>query len=115
DGAVLPILHLNGYKIANPAVLARIPQDELEALLTGYGYRPITVASQEPEHDPADVHRQVAVALDEAFDAIAAIQRGARLDGERGRPLWPMLSLRTPKGWTGRREVDGAKVEGTWR
>ncbi|EHI10947.1 phosphoketolase family protein [Mycolicibacterium thermoresistibile] len=115
DGAVLPILHLNGYKIANPAVLARIPQDELEALLTGYGYRPITVASQEPEHDPADVHRQLAVALDEAFDAIAAIQRGARLDGERGRPLWPMLILRTPKGWTGPREVDGAKVEGTWR
>ena len=115
DGAVLPILHLNGYKIANPAVLARIPQDELEALLTGYGYRPITVASQEPEHDPADVHRQLAVALDEAFDAIAAIQRGARLDGERGRPLWPMLILRTLKGWTGPREVDGAKVEGTWR
>ncbi|WP_029114007.1 phosphoketolase [Mycobacterium sp. URHB0044] len=111
DGAVLPILHLNGYKIANPTVLARIPQQELESLLVGYGYRPITVAGD----DPANVHQQLAAALDESFDEIAAIQRAARLDGQPGRPLWPMIVMRTPKGWTGPKEVDGKKVEGTWR
>ena len=111
DGAVLPILHLNGYKIANPTVLARIPQEELESLLYGYGYRPITVAGD----DPANVHQQLAIAFDEAFDQIAAIQRAARLDGETGRPLWPMIVLRTPKGWTGPKEVDGNRVEGSWR
>jgi xylulose-5-phosphate/fructose-6-phosphate phosphoketolase len=92
-------------------VLARIPADELDALLYGYGYRPITVAGD----DPAIVHQQLATAFDEAFDQIAAIQRAARLDGEPGRPLWPMIILRTPKGWTGPREVDGKQVEGTWR
>ncbi len=111
DGAVLPILHLNGYKIANPTVLARLPQEELESLLTGYGYRPITVAGD----DPANVHQQMAVALDEAFDQIAAIQRAARVDGVTRRPSWPMIVLRTPKGWTGPHEVDGKQVEGTWR
>ncbi len=111
DGAVLPILHLNGYKIANPTVLARIPAEELDSLMRGYGYVPITVAGDEP----ADVHRQLAAALDDAFDQIAAIQRAAREDGQTGRPLWPMIILRTPKGWTGPREVDGTKVEGTWR
>jgi xylulose-5-phosphate/fructose-6-phosphate phosphoketolase len=111
DGAVLPILHLNGYKIANPTVLARIPQEELESLLYGYGYRPITVAGD----DPANVHQQLATAFDEAFDQIGAIQQAARLDGETGRPLWPMIVMRTPKGWTGPKEVDGKKVEGTWR
>ncbi|MCV7434196.1 phosphoketolase family protein [Mycolicibacterium bacteremicum] len=111
DGAVLPILHLNGYKIANPTVLARIPAEELDALMRGYGYTPITVAGD----DPAEVHRTLAAALDDAFDQIAAIQRAAREDGQRGRPLWPMIILRTPKGWTGPREVDGKKVEGTWR
>ncbi|MGV0873901.1 phosphoketolase family protein [Mycolicibacterium sp. XJ879] len=111
DGAVLPILHLNSYKIANPTVLARIPADELESLLSGYGYRPITVAGDDPEN----VHQQLATAFDEAFDQIAAIQRAARLDGEPGRPLWPMVVLRTPKGWTGPKVVDGKKVEGTWR
>jgi xylulose-5-phosphate/fructose-6-phosphate phosphoketolase len=111
DGAVLPILHLNGYKIANPTVLARIPHEELESLLYGYGYRPITVAGD----DPANVHQQLATAFDEAFDQIGAIQQAARLDGETGRPLWPMIVLRTPKGWTGPKEVDGKKVEGTWR
>jgi xylulose-5-phosphate/fructose-6-phosphate phosphoketolase len=111
DGAVLPILHLNEYKIANPTVLSRIPQEELESLFNGYGYRPITVAGD----DPANVHQQLATALDEAFDQIAAIQRAARLDGEKGRPLWPMIVLRTPKGWTGPKQVDGKKVEGTWR
>ncbi|MCF6386164.1 phosphoketolase family protein [Mycobacterium sp. MBM] len=111
DGAVLPILHLNGYKIANPTVLARIPAEELESLMRGYGYVPITVAGD----DPVDVHRQLAAALDDAFDQIGAIQRAARVDGQTGRPLWPMIILRTPKGWTGPREVDGKKVEGTWR
>ncbi|WP_102143842.1 phosphoketolase family protein [Mycobacterium hubeiense] len=111
DGAVLPILHLNGYKIANPTVLSRIPQEELESLMYGYGYRPITVAGD----DAANVHQQLATALDEAFDQIAAIQRAARLDREAGRPLWPMIIVRTPKGWTGPKEVDGKKVEGTWR
>lgn len=111
DGAVLPILHLNGYKIANPTVLARIPQEDLESLLLGYGYRPITVAGD----DPVIVHQQLATAFDEAFDQIAAIQRAARLDREAGRPLWPMVVLRTPKGWTGPAVVDGKKVEGTWR
>jgi xylulose-5-phosphate/fructose-6-phosphate phosphoketolase len=111
DGAVLPILHLNGYKIANPTVLARIPTNELESLLRGYGYRPITVAGD----DPANVHQQLAAALDEAFDEIAAIRRDARSGGNTERPVWPMIVLRTPKGWTGPREVDGKRVEGTWR
>jgi xylulose-5-phosphate/fructose-6-phosphate phosphoketolase len=113
DGAVLPILHLNGYKIANPTVLARIPHEELESPLYGYGYRPITVAGDGDR--PANVHQQLATAFDEALDQIGAIQQAARLDGETGRPLWPMIVLRTPKGWTGPKEVDGKKVEGTWR
>ncbi|MGA8329270.1 MAG: phosphoketolase family protein [Mycobacterium sp.] len=111
DGAVLPILHLNGYKIANPTVLARIPHAELESLLRGYGYRPITVAG----NDPADVHQQLAAALDDAFDEIAAIQRDARGGGAVERPVWPMIVLGTPKGWTGPKQVDGKQVEGTWR
>nr|WP_024443754.1 phosphoketolase family protein [Mycobacterium sp. UM_WGJ] len=111
DGAVLPILHLNGYKIANPTVLDRIPQSELESLLRGYGYRPITVAGD----DPAVVHQLLAAALDDAFDDIAAIQRAARTEGSSMRPVWPMIVLRTPKGWTGPKVVDGRQVEGTWR
>src|ERR1700739_1713654 len=111
DGAVLPILQLNGYKIANPTVLARIPHAELEALLRGYGYRPILVAGD----DPANVHQQLAAALDDAFDDIAAIQRAARSGNQTQRPVWPMIVLRTPKGWTGPKVVDGKKVEGTWR
>ena len=111
DGAVLPILHLNGYKIANPTVLARIPHAELESLLRGYGYRPITVAGD----DPASVHQQLAAALDDAFDDIAAIQRAAPDTGQTERPVWPMIVLRTPKGWTGPKEVDGLPVEGTFR
>lgn len=114
DGAVLPILHLNGYKIANPTVLARIPQTELESLLRGYGYRPITVAGSD-DQEPASVHQQLAAALDDAFDDIAAIQRAARSGGAADRPVWPMIVLRTPKGWTGPKEVDGKRVEGTWR
>ncbi|HEX3454787.1 MAG TPA: phosphoketolase family protein [Gaiellaceae bacterium] len=111
DGAVLPILHLNGYKIANPTVLARIPEHELVSLLTGYGWRPLLVTGDEPEL----VHQALAAALDEALDDIARIRRAAREDGVTGRPAWPMIVLRTPKGWTGPKEVDGVQVEGTWR
>jgi xylulose-5-phosphate/fructose-6-phosphate phosphoketolase len=111
DGAVLPILHLNGYKIANPTILARIGDDELDALLRGYGYRPYLVEGD----DPATVHQSLAATLDRVFDEIAEIQRAARSDGVTDRPQWPMIVLRTPKGWTGPREVDGVPVEGTWR
>jgi xylulose-5-phosphate/fructose-6-phosphate phosphoketolase len=111
DGAVLPILHLNGYKIANPTVLARIPESELGALLTGYGYRPIFVEGDEPRA----MHRQMASALDDALDDIAAIQRRARDAGGRARPMWPAIVLRTPKGWTGPKEVDGLPAEGSFR
>ncbi len=111
DGAVLPILHLNGYKIANPTVLARIPEKELVRLLEGYGHRPILVTGD----DPVLVHRAMAAALDDAFDDIAAIQKGARASGTAERPAWPMIVLRTPKGWTGPKVVDGLAVEGTWR
>src|SRR6266542_3360486 len=106
DGAVLPILHLNGYKIANPTVLARIPEAELVALFEGYGYRPLFVSGDEPEA----VHQQLAAALDESLDEIARIQHAARADGETRRPQWTMLILRTPKGWTGPKEVDGLPV-----
>jgi xylulose-5-phosphate/fructose-6-phosphate phosphoketolase len=111
DGAVLPVLQLNGWKIANPTVLARIPERELLALLEGYGWAPRVVSGDEPEA----VHQELAAALDLALDEIAAIQTAARDDGETTRPRWPMLVLRTPKGWTGPREVDGKQVEGTWR
>jgi xylulose-5-phosphate/fructose-6-phosphate phosphoketolase len=111
DGAVLPILHLNGYKIANPTVLARIPERELFALFEGYGYRPLLVSGDEPEA----VHQAFAAALDETLDEIAQIQHAARNQGVTERPRWPMIVLRTPKGWTGPEEVDGLPVEGTWR
>jgi xylulose-5-phosphate/fructose-6-phosphate phosphoketolase len=111
DGAVLPILHLSGYKIANPTVLARIPEDELASLFRGYGYRPIVVGGD----DPGPMHRAMAAALDEAADAIAAIQQDARERGATARPCWPMIILRSPKGWTGPKLVDGVRVEGTWR
>ncbi|HEY7380659.1 MAG TPA: phosphoketolase family protein [Gaiella sp.] len=111
DGAVLPILHLNGYKIANPTVLARIPEHELAALMQGYGWRPLFVEGDEP----AAVHRLFASVLGEALDDIAEIQRAARSGGGVERPSWPMIVLRTPKGWTGPSEVDGLPVEGTWR
>src|SRR5690349_9676745 len=106
DGVVLPVLHLNGYKIASPTVLARIRPDELAALLRGYGWRPIVVEGG----DPALVHRRFAAALADALDEIAAIKATAT-----ARPQWPMLVLRTPKGWTGPAVVDGVPVEGTWR
>jgi len=111
DGAVLPILHLNGYKIANPTVPARIPHAELEALLTGYGYHVYTVAGDEPR----EVHEELATALDSIITEIQEIQRRARQGGDRERPRWPMLVLKTPKGWTGPKFVDGQQVEGTWR
>jgi xylulose-5-phosphate/fructose-6-phosphate phosphoketolase len=115
DGAVLPVLHLNGYKIANPTVLARIDDDELVALLRGYGYEPVIVGGGFGGEDPLHVHQRFATALDEVLDGIAQIQREARGDGRSERPRWPMLVLRTPKGWTGPKEVDGLPVEGTWR
>ncbi|OUL96904.1 phosphoketolase family protein [Paraburkholderia hospita] len=111
DGAVLPVLHLNGYKIANPTILARIPHEELEALLTGYGYKPWFVEGDEPEK----MHQQMAVTLDECIDEIRAIQQRARQEGNTQRPRWPMIVLRSPKGWTGPREFGGHKIEGTWR
>jgi xylulose-5-phosphate/fructose-6-phosphate phosphoketolase len=115
DGAVLPVLHLNGFKIANPTVLARIPERELVALFEGYGWRPLVVSGGFDGEDPAHVHRRLAVALDDALDEIREIQRAAREDGVASRPTWPMLILRTPKGWTGPKEVDGKKTEGSWR
>jgi xylulose-5-phosphate/fructose-6-phosphate phosphoketolase len=111
DGAVLPILHLNGYKIANPTILARIPEAELQALLEGYGYAPRFVSGSEPEA----MHQLMAATLDEVVAEIGAIQHRARAEGDTSRPRWPMIVLRTPKGWTGPREVDGVPVEGTWR
>jgi xylulose-5-phosphate/fructose-6-phosphate phosphoketolase len=111
DGAVLPILHLNGYKIANPTVLARIPEAELVSFLEGCGWRPMIVDGDDPE----PVHQAFAAALDEALDQIAEIHRAAREDGNEARPQWPMIVLRTPKGWTGPKVVDGLPVEGTWR
>jgi xylulose-5-phosphate/fructose-6-phosphate phosphoketolase len=111
DGAVLPILHLNGYKIANPTVLARIGDDELTGLLEGYGYRPFLVDTD----DPKTGHQLMAATLDAAVAEIQRIQQQARGDGMESRPRWPMIVLRTPKGWTGPEEVDGLPVEGTWR
>lgn len=111
DGAVLPVLHLNGYKIAGPTVLARIGDEELTQLMRGYGYEPAIVSGDEP----AQMHRLMAAALDKALDDIHAIQQHARNDGFRERPHWPMIVLRSPKGWTGPRQVDGVPVEGTFR
>jgi xylulose-5-phosphate/fructose-6-phosphate phosphoketolase len=111
DGAVLPILHLNGYKIANPTVLARISHEELTQLLIGYGHEPLFVEGD----DPATMHQLMAAALDKAFDSIAAIQQRARTNKNAGRPMWPMIVLRSPKGWTGPKEVDGQMTEASWR
>ena len=111
DGAVLPILHLNGYKIAGPTVLARIPQTELEALLRGYGHEPYFVAGD----DPATMHAMMAATLDEIVAKLREIQRRARAGGAPARPPWPMIVLRSPKGWTGPKVVDGVPIEGTFR
>jgi xylulose-5-phosphate/fructose-6-phosphate phosphoketolase len=111
DGAVLPILHLNGYKIAGPTVLARLPHDELESLFVGYGYQPYFVEGD----DPATMHQEMAATLDVAVADIKKIQRAARTKGFRKRPRWPMIVLRSPKGWTGPKVVDGKQAEGTFR
>lgn len=111
DGAVLPILHLNGYKIANPTVLARIPKDELEQLFRGYGYKPYFVEGDVPE----EVHQLLAKTLETVVNEIKQIQNEARSNGFTKRPQWPMIIFSTPKGWTGPKMVDGLQVEGTWR
>jgi xylulose-5-phosphate/fructose-6-phosphate phosphoketolase len=111
DGAVLPILNLNGYKIANPTVLARISREELESLFVGYGYKPYFVEGS----DPRVVHQKMAETLDRAIEDIRSVQRKARQSKEPVRPRWPMIVLRTPKGWTGPKELEGHKLEGSWR
>ena len=111
DGAVLPVLNLNGYKIANPTILARISHEEIEALFRGYGYTPYFVEGS----DPAEMHQRMASVMEECVLKIKEIQRDARVHGNVYRPRWPMIILRTPKGWTGPEEVDGHKVEGFWR
>jgi len=108
---VLPVLHLNGYKIANPTVLARIPEAELVSLLRGYGWEPLVVAGSDPEQ----MHQLMAAILDTCLDRIAEIQDSARTGGITARPVWPMAVLRTPKGWTGPKQIDGHAVEGSWR
>ncbi|VIO67831.1 phosphoketolase family protein [Bradyrhizobium ivorense] len=111
DGAVLPILHLNGYKIANPTILGRMRDEEISLLLKGYGFDPLFVEGS----DPSDMHQKMARALDEVLDRIGDTQTRARNGPSAGRPRWPMIVLRSPKGWTGPKEVDGKKVEGFWR
>ena len=111
DGAVLPILHLNGYKIANPTVLARISHEELESYFIGHGYQPYFVEGSEP----AAMHQAMASTLDRVIGEIKAIQKEARSQGQTKRPRWPMIVLRSPKGWTGPKEVDGKKTEDYWR
>ena len=111
DGAVLPVLHLNGYKISNPTILARIPRDELEALLIGYGHKPYFVEGD----DPSSMHQQMASTMEQCILEIRSIQQHARSTGIPTSPRWPMVVLRSPKGWTGPKVVDGHKVEGSWR
>jgi xylulose-5-phosphate/fructose-6-phosphate phosphoketolase len=111
DGVVLPILNLNGYKIANPTILARISHEELEALFVGYGYKPYFVEGSEPEQ----MHQQMAATLDQVLAEIRAAQKAARAENKVERPRWPMIVLRSPKGWTGPKEIGGHKTEGSWR
>src|SRR3954463_16344519 len=111
DGAVLPILHLKGYKIANPCFLARIPEDELRKFFEGMGYAPLFVTG----HEPAKVHQQLAAALDSALAEIKRIRKAAREQGSNARPAWPMIVMRPPKGWTCPAEIDGKKCEDYWR
>ncbi|EQD31952.1 phosphoketolase, partial [mine drainage metagenome] len=111
DGAVLPVLHLNGYKIANPTLLARIPEDELKKLFEGYGYTPHFVDGS----DPLPMHRLMARTMEKCLAEIRAIQKKARSSGRPERGRWPMIVLRTPKGWTAPKEVDGHRIEGSFR
>lgn len=111
DGAVLPILHLNGYKISNPTVFSRISHEEIESFFKGCGWKPIFVEGDVP----MEMHKKMALALDEAMDEIKAIQKNARENNDLTRPIWPMIVLRTPKGWTGPKVVDGLEIEGTFR
>ena len=111
DGAVLPVLHLNGYKIANPSILSRIDHAELESLFRGLGWTPIFVEGS----DPLTMHRTMAMAMEQAVLTIRAIQEQARSSGDAFRPRWPMIVLRSPKGWTGPQELDGKKIENFWR
>ncbi len=111
DGVVLPILNLNGYKIANPTILSRISKEELEALFVGYGYKPYFVEGS----DPMQMHQKMADTLERILQEIRAIQRAARQSRDESRPRWPMIVLRTPKGWTGPKDLDGHKIEGFWR
>ena len=110
DGAVLPILHLNGYKIANPTILARITHEELDQLLRGYGWTPYFVEG----HEPALMHEAMAATLDTVVEQIKVIQTDARVHGNAARPRWPMIVLNSPKGWTGPKVVDGVQIEGTF-
>src|SRR6202521_233185 len=111
DGAVLPILHLNGYKIANPTLLARITREELDQLLRGYGWTPYYVEG----HEPSLMHEAMAATLDTVVEQIKTIQQDARVNSDLARPRWPMIVLNSPKGWTGPKMVDGMQVEGTFR
>src|SRR5206468_3179995 len=111
DGTVLPILHLNGYKIAGPTVMARIPKEELAHLFTGYGYEPFFVEGD----DPAVMHQTMAGTIDRVLGRIRSIQQEARTQGMTSRPVWPLVILRTPKGWTGPKTLDGLPVEGSFR
>src|SRR5258707_2153393 len=111
DGAVLRVLHLNGYKINNPTILARISHEELESLFKGYGWTPHFVEGS----DPDTMHQLMAATMEDCVLEIRRIQQEARKSGKASRPRWPMIVLRSPKGWTGPKEVDGHKVEGFWR
>ena len=115
DGVVLPILHLNGYKIANPTVLARIGEDELDALMRGYGHKPHVFVAGFDDEDHDSIHARFAALLDEVMDEIAAIKAEARENPDMDRPMWPMIVFRTPKGWTCPDQIDGAVTEGSWR
>lgn len=115
DGVVLPILHLNGYKIANPTILARIPEEQLLELMRGYGHKPYLVSGGFDDEDPLLVHARMAATIDEVMNEIARIKHAAADGTLEGTPLWPMIILRTPKGWTCPKEIDGLPVEGTWR
>lgn len=111
DGAVLPIMHLNGYKISNPTIFSRISHEEIQKFFEGCGWKPIFVEGD----DPMTMHKLMAEALDSAIEEIKEIQKNARENNDSTRPIWPMIVLRTPKGWTGPKEVDGQKIEGSFR